>query len=318
MVKKCAYFLMLPLLGLMLQSSGQPVCAKATTVHTSNKSSSAEQQEPAIRSILIALEKSFAAKDAASIVTLFAPDAVFIDQRGEEVRGRDALKARFDGLFKNAAPAVGIHSETITLPAGNVALIAGEVSRRQDQSDLPATRFSMVMVKTDGNWLINQITETALQAVPTESQLKQLEWMIGNWSTEKSDNFAELNVEWSAQGKKFITSKCILHKGGNAPQIDSQIIGWDPQHNSIVSWHFDSNGGFGTGVWTKQTTENTWNVDVTGVGADGSNTRATNSFSIKSPDEFVWQSTHRTLDGLGVPDGQPIAVHRVKLSGARQ
>lgn len=138
-----------------------------------------------------------------------------------------------------------------------------------------------------------------------------MEWLIGQWSTGKSDSSIQLNVEW-APGKKFITSKCILNKVGETPQIDTQVMGWDPQHNSIVSWHFDSNGGYGHGIWSKQSKDNTWTVDVAGVGADGSNTTASNTFSVKTPDEFIWQSVRRSLDGIAIADTEAITVHRAK------
>ncbi len=301
-------------LAFLSQGTCESALAKAKTQKAANeniKSNSPEQQEMAVRNVLIALEKAFSSKgENASI--LFAENALHIDQAGDEIRGRAALQARFDEQLKTSTATIGIHPESITFPAENVALVVGDVSLKQEEKYLPTTRFSMVMVKTNGSWLINQVTETALQAAQMESQLQQLDWMIGNWSTDKSDSSADLKVEWSPQGKKFITSKYSLNKNGKSPQIDSHVIGWDPQRRSIVSWHFDSNGGFGTGIWSKQPNENTWTVQFTGVGGDGSNMGASNTFSQKSSDEFVWQSTHRSLDGVAVADTTPITVHRVK------
>ncbi|CAN5461372.1 hypothetical protein BH10CYA1_BH10CYA1_27780 [soil metagenome] len=304
-------------LGLALLSQGacESVFAKSKApkaVKESIQSNSQEEQDIAVRNVLIALEKAFSSKGEGAAM-LFAENALHIDQAGDEIRGRTALQARFDEHLKTSTATIGIHPESITFPALNVALIVGDVSRKQDEKLLPTTRFSMVMVKANGAWLINQVTETAMQAAQMESQLQQLDWLIGNWSTEESESSAQLKVEWSPQGKKFITSKYTLNKSGTTPQIDTHVIGWDPQRRCIVSWHFDSNGGFGTGIWSKQPNENTWTVDVSGVSGDGGTISANNIFSLKSPDQFVWQSTHRSLDGVAVADTDPITVHRIKL-----
>ena len=139
----------------------------------------------------------------------------------------------------------------------------------------------------------------------------RIELRIRRWSANKPDGSAELNIEW-APSKKFILSKCTLSKQTMQPQIDTQVIGWDPQHNSIISWYFHCNGGFGNGAWNKQPNEEKWTVEVAGVSADGNNTTASNVFTLKTRDEFVVESTHRSLDGAIVGDTEAITVRRVK------
>ncbi len=269
-------------------------------------------KDDSVRSVLIKLEAAISSKNATAADLLFADDISFIDQSGEETRGRTALRERFEQLFKqSSASAIGIHPQNISFPADQVALVVGEVSRQHENQDLPASRFSMVLVRKNNAWQIKQMTETAMQAAQSENRLQALNWLIGEWSTEKQDASAHMNVEW-APSKKFITSKCTISKTGAPAQIDTQVIGWDPQHNAIISWHFDSNGGFGSGTWNKSQNESKWTVDVAGVGADGSNTKASNVFTLKAPDEFVWQSIHRSLDGADVADTEAITVHRAK------
>ncbi len=278
----------------------------------STEASTSAQPEDSVRGVLLSLEAAIASKNSENAVALFGEDATFIDQTGEEVRGQKALRERFDQLFKAAASTgVGIHPHNITFPASNVAIVVGEVSRKREQTELPESRFGMVMVKKSGNWLINEITETAMQSARTESRLQELNWMIGQWTAEKPDTSAQMTVEW-APSKKFIMSKCTVFKHGMQPEVDTQVIGWDPQHQSIISWHFDSNGGFGNGTWSKQSNPDKWTVEVVGVGADGHNTTASNVFTLKTSDEFTWQSISRSIDGVAVDDTDPVTVHRVK------
>lgn len=285
--------------------------AGSGTVATTSKLPSADKDDE-VREVLIGLEAAMGAQSGENAAVLFAEDVHFIDQAGEEIRGRDALRARFEHRLKaGASHAVGVHPQNIAFPAETVALVVGEVSRKQGQEDLPASRFSMVLAKKAGKWQIVELHETAIQTVQSANQLQELDWLVGEWTAQRPDVTARLSFEWEA-GKKFILSKTAFDKNGKTSPLDRQVIGWDPQHNNIISWHFDGNGGFGNGTWTKSAGDNQWNVHVTGVGADGSNSIASNVFTVKSPDEFVWQSVHRSLDGTPVADSEPITVRRVK------
>jgi uncharacterized protein (TIGR02246 family) len=270
------------------------------------------EPDDAVRMVLRSLESAIASKNIDSALAQFTDDGLFIDQAGDEIRGQAALHERFNQLLKvDPQPTIGIHPETITFPATNVALTVGEVSRKLGKHDSPVSRFTIVMLKRNNTWKISELTETAMHASQVESHLQDLSWLIGSWSSSKPDATAQLDVEW-APNKKFMTSKYSFKKPGVEQQIDTQMIGWDPQHDSIVSWHFDSNGGFGSGIWSKHPSEDQWTVQVAGVGADGSNTVVSNIFTLKTPDEFVWQSIHRSIDGITVADTEPITVHRVK------
>jgi uncharacterized protein (TIGR02246 family) len=284
----------------------------ATAAGQTKPSAVTEQKDDGVRSILMSLEAAISARNVENTVALFAEDVQFIDEAGDEIRGRKELGERFNQLFKSAStPQVGIHPQSISFLANNVALVVGEVSRKQGQEDLPASRFSIIMTEKNNKWQINEITETAMQSEQTANRLQGLNWLIGEWTAESAGATATFDVEW-APSHKFITSTCTVNKSGKAPELDKQVIGWDPQRNTIISWHFDSNGGFGNGIWSNEPNENKWTVDVSGVGADGSTTTASNVFTLKTPNDFVWQSIHRSLDGNAVADTEPLTVHRVK------
>jgi hypothetical protein len=132
--------------------------------------------------------------------------------------------------------------------------------------------------------------------------------MVGNWRVDKADSATKLEIEWGA-GRNFLISKCIVTRNG-ASQIDTQIIGFDPRSESIVSWHFDHNGGFGHGKWSKSTEG--WQVDFAGVGADGSRTKASNIFVMKSPDEFSWHSIKQSVEDQALPDSDVLVLQKSK------
>ena len=73
----------------------------------------------------------------------------------------------------------------------------------------------------------------------------------------------------------------------------SQRIGWDPVANCIRSWVFDSEGGFGQSVWTRD--GDTWIIKATGVRPDGKTGSATNLLVRAGKDAYVWRSTDRIV-----------------------
>ena len=299
--------------GVVLANEHPAKCAD--TVKSADKKNAAtrnekQQQEESVRNILIALESALSNKDALKAASLWSEDANFIDETGEETHGRKALQERFESGFKKRAAenTIGIHPSRISLPADNIAMVAGEVSRKVGDIKLPATRFSMVLLKTGTTWLISEANESPLSSISSGEHLKELNWLIGNWNVVTQEGTAKLNVDW-APGKNFILAKFTIHKKDSADQIDSQVIGWDPRTSNIVSWHFDSDGDFAYGKWTKQS--DTWTVDVAGVTANGGSSRASNVFTVKSPSEFIWQSINRLSNGNQVENTEQLKVLKV-------
>lgn len=303
-----------------LMSAAHPaVAAKIKAVNAKQSGTTVttaiENKDSDIRAALISLEDAFASKNLEKAIGQFAENAIFVDQAGEQTAGRLALQARLEPLFKqsSAIPLMGFQPESIRFPAPGVASVVGIVSRKQGTISLPTTRFTMLMVRQNDAWRISDITETAIQSSRAEDRLADLDWLIGEWRVDKKDVAAQMKVEW-APGRKFILAKTTITKPDKSEQVDTQVIGWDPRNNRIISWHFDSNGGYGTGVWSANAEQNKWNVDVSGTGADGSLTTATNVFTFKKSGEFSWQSVNRSLDDAPVPDTEALMVQRISTA----
>jgi uncharacterized protein (TIGR02246 family) len=303
-------------LSLLLSGAATPVVAAGENPALNKPQSSAvraqdraDSQEDQVRKLLIDLTAAVNASDADKTVSFWSSDAVFIDEAGESTRGQKALRERFAVTFaQRPEGVVQFHPEKIDFPAPNVSLVVGDVSRKTGAQDLPAARFSFVLVKDHDAWLVSEGTETLIQESNAADHLKELEWLIGNWQVEKPEGAAKLEVDWGS-GRNFIMSRCLIPTKG-ATQIDSQVIGWDPRSKSIVSWHFGCRGGFGYGKWSRQA--DGWVVDFAGVGADGSEMRATNLFTVKSPSEFVWQSTAQSNNGVSIADSEALKVRKAR------
>ncbi len=298
---------------LVIFSLTQQSAAFGSTTAPAAKDTKAENtqddQERNIRSVLIDLTNAINTGDSDKVSALWSLDAVFVNQTGEEIRGRAAIRERLaKALKQQEGSQLFLHPDKISSPAPNVALVVGDASRKTGPLFLPTTRFSFALVKQNGVWLIDQGTETKIQETLAADHLKELEWLIGDWLVEKPGAEMKLAAQWDS-GRNFIRSRLTTVQNG-IEQVDNQVIGWDPRSQSIVSWHFDCRGGFGYGKWSKQA--DGWLVDFAGVGADGSSKQATNSFKVASPDEFTWQSIERIADGTPMPDSKSLTVKRTK------
>lgn len=289
--------------------------AEAASPRAAKSSTKAEQprdtREDDVRQVLMELANAVNEGNSEKAIAFWSADATLIDTSGELTQGLPALKERLSQNYdKQNAPELGLHPEKISFPAPTVAIVIGSASRKKGDILLPAARFSMVMAKESDKWLIKEATEIATQEASRPSvHLNEIGWLIGNWEAQRQDGGVKLQVEWAGPAHNFILSKSIRN-GDKGEQIDRQIIGWDARIQSIVSWHFDCNGGFGYGKWKKK--PDGWQVEFAGATAGGDDTRATNIFTINNGDEFTWQSEQKNAGGETIAESAPIKVKRTK------
>ena len=102
-----------------------------------------------------------------------------------------------------------------------------------------------------------------------------------------------------------------MHRDGLLVSSGTQIVGWDPRSRQVVSWTFDSSGGYGTGAWTAAA--NGWQIESVGVTADGVPTSSKDHL-IRVPGEdniFGWHSVDRKLGETKLPDTREVVLDRV-------
>ncbi len=267
---------------------------------------SAKNQEEEISKLLIALGAALSSGEPAKSASFFSQDAIFIDQSGKQTESRKALEERFASLKETSSKKIALHPEKINLLAAGFASVVGTASKVEEKTVLPESRFSLLLQKQNGKWLIKQATETTMQAEKASDHLQQLAWLIGKWKVESTTLDKELEANWGA-GKNFIIAKTTNNAAGS--EIDMQIIGFDPRKNTIVSWHFDCNGGFGYASWQKL--DGSWLLDYAGVLADGRASRAKNIFIQKGPAELSWQSVEQESEGEQYPDTETLILKKL-------
>lgn len=274
----------------------------------SAKTPSPTSDESAIRDRIAALATAAASGDVAKMASLWLPDGSYVDEDGTQTRSRQSIQERFAAVRDgNRKVNIAVNPTLIKLLGADAAWVEGTVSRQTSLSMEPSTRFTMLLQKNDGNWMISSATETAITNKSAADHLGMLDWLIGEWSSQHGDGKVKMTAEWTAN-KAFILCKFRLEPPQGGAKLDSQVIGWDPTREQIVSWHFDSNGSFGYGSWSKRGKQ--WIVHAEGVEQSGSRTNATNLMSMEDRNKFSWQSVGRTIDGVPVGDTQPLVVQR--------
>ncbi|MBP9093252.1 nuclear transport factor 2 family protein [bacterium] len=265
--------------------------------------------EAALKSRLQQLTVALASSDAKALSALWLEDGTYSNENGQQWRGRAALEKRFTAVFASEGRLLlDFVPVTVRQLAGNVATVDGFVKFKDEPSGSPDTRFSMVFQKqANGSWLIVSASETAYVGRENLDRLKSLAWLIGEWVVEKDGSSMVVKSEWAAN-KKFIHLRYMLKKAGGEELDSQQIIGFDPRRDQIVSWTFDSRGGFGFGVWSRR--DNQWLVDSEGVDPEGRSTSATNIIANQTAKSFSWQSVNRSVEGEPFSDTAALTIIR--------
>ncbi|MCC6491392.1 MAG: SgcJ/EcaC family oxidoreductase [Pirellulales bacterium] len=279
---------------------------------TSNLRAQESQPTPddtaAIRERIEQYVAAYNKHDAEGLAALWAEDAVYLNRdSGEEITGRPAIAAMFGDMFASGEAAeLGVTVGSIRLITPDVAIEDGTAEITSADGEPVKSTYTAIHVKKDGNWFLTSVRETnAPPAAEAEDagELAQLAWMVGDWIDQDEAATIRTHCEW-ARGRHFLTSSFEVNVEDRVELEGTQVIGWDPAAGVIRSWIFDSDGGFGTGVWRREGDQ--WIVDTTSTLSDGSQGSATNVYTLVDDQSFRWKSMDRQVNGE--PDEQVAEV----------
>lgn len=263
--------------------------------------------------------KAFNRHDTTALASHWSDSGESIDlDSGEKTEGRDAVAGVFATLFEQDAKAmIDIDIESIRPIRADVAVVDGVSHLSFDDATSASSRFSAIVVREHGEWVLSSVRETAASAPPAASrpsgQLDQLEWLVGSWEDVSEDLIASTRCSWNA-GRSFLTRShisapqaasaagadgipALLPADGSAREV-SEIIGWDPERRQIRSWVFTSDGRFAEGFWNRA--GDSWEVRYEGRGAD-EGTACTLTINRPGPDEIVIRCEPSTLTEILPP-----------------
>ncbi len=286
-----------------------PLPAAAADPDPAPAAASKSADEEAVRNTIDAYRKALDARDPDAIAAFWTAEAEYVDQLGRAFKIHERLEeakklAQEEGRIRHLAPKTDTLSIRLITP--DVALEDGGFQRTgMDASHSPQGRYTAVWVKRNGKWLIEGLRESPLRAGVTAEPLRDLAWMIGDWSVEGPQAAAEVSCTWGVNKTYIVAQMKMLPKGAKLISA-TQLIGWDPLQQRVRSFLFDSRGGFVEGVWTNE--GDAWVVHASGVLPDGKRATATKIYTQVDDNTAIWES----IDDQA--DGQPGVDVRLKMT----
>jgi uncharacterized protein (TIGR02246 family) len=258
------------------------------------------EDQQALQSVTQAYVRAYNAGDAHALASLFTDDAEMIDEHGDRLRGRATIETVFAAMFRERPGA------TISITPVSLRAIAPDVAEEEGQNHVkvgeegPSTRhYTVVYVKQGDRWRYSKAREEHERGLGPHQRLQELEWLVGEWTDESPDSVVRVNCRWTEDGN-FLLRDFRVQVQGKSVMTVSERIGWDPATRQIRSWVFDSEGGHGTGLWSRAGNE--WVIKSTGVMPDGRTATATHTLTRVNPQSARWTSVERTVGDRIVPD----------------
>ena len=293
------------------------ICALSISILPSRGADARPSTAPAspaeeIRQTAKAFVEAFHKEDAAALANFWTPDGDYTDLGGRVIRGRDAIRQDYEHLFaENQGLTLRIEVGSVRFPTPDTAIEDGVTSVMSPTASAPnRARYSNLLVKRDGKWLLSSVRESDYIPPNHQEHLRPLEWMIGEWmDTATNGHTAHVVFEWSPD-HNYILSLRVVEVEGTFLDNGTQRIGWDPAKKQIRSWSFEPDGGFGESTWTADGTQG-WTVKSSSTLQSGHPVTATTQVTRVNPDTITFQVKNQKVDGNPIPDSAVVTMKRV-------
>jgi hypothetical protein len=241
--------------------------------------------------------------DVAKLQRLWTPDGDYIDASGTVFKVKELLAlAAQQGSASEQEVEIPQWESTIRLITPTVAIEDGsypDVAGPDGRS--LSSRFTAVWVNRDGQWLLDSLREASCENDGIAEPLRELAWLVGEWAGKAGDVEIVASVDFSEDGHYLLRS-FLIEAPGREPITASERITWDAAEKKFHSWVFDSNGGTGEGIWTRD--GDTWKVDLTATLPTGEKLTTQSSYSPTESGGILWKSTPARAGGDVLPTQQ--------------
>jgi uncharacterized protein (TIGR02246 family) len=270
-----------------------------------------EADKQAIEKLSKDFMQAFNDRNAAAIAASWTTDGEFIRNDGEPIRGRAAIEKGYADYFKTLKikPNVSVQVDALRFPSADTAVAEVTLRLKNDEGEVVASSWrNALVVREGGQWKIALVREWD-RDVGLDVNLPELGWLIGTWQASTKDKEVTITYQWD-ENKVFIHGKYTVKERDKVVESGMHMIGKDNAEGAIRSWVFQSDGGFGGGVWTREGKK--WSVDVYGVTPDGKELTGTSIYVHVDPNTFTWQAVGQAVNGDPIPATEPIKVTKQK------
>jgi uncharacterized protein (TIGR02246 family) len=307
-MKRTSYLALYAVLALV--AVGRAPVGSAAAPDSTDISSKHAADTLAIDKLTREMIDAFDRRDAAAIALRWTDDGEFRHDDDEPVRGRSDIQRGYEEFFKTlkGKPKLEIQSDDLRFPSADMAVKQTTLRLRTEEGEILASgRQDTVLVRDQGSqWKIALVRESG-RDIGLDASLQELDWLIGTWHAVTGDRDVTITYEWD-RNQAFIRGAFTVKEGSNVIDTGTEIIGKDNARGAIRSWLFQSDGGFGGGVWARE--GKAWRIQVDGVKPDGSKMSGIVVYARVDANAFTWQAVNLALGGEPVSDMAPIKVTR--------
>jgi uncharacterized protein (TIGR02246 family) len=286
--------------------------APSSFAQSGSSQNAADQSSPVFKTIsdlARQYEQAYNSGDAKKVASFCAEDVDYIDQNGDETKGRDQIERMLAGAFQaNSGAKLDLAVEEVRQLAPDVIVEKGTATVTPTDGAAESTRYVAIHVKKGDAWEISQLTETPAPPPNAYAVLQNLGWLVGTWQDKDGDLTVQTTINWAGD-KNFLARTFKITSSDKSESQGWEIIGWDPVLRRIRSWIFDSNGGFGQSTWVND--GDNWLIQASNVLPNGSVSTAEHVLTRVDDNKFTWESQNRTLDGEPQPSLDKVEVTRV-------
>lgn len=281
----------------------------------SDDTAEANSDEAAIRASVKSYVEAYNRGDAKAVAEHWSDKGQWVSPDGEKFTGKEAIAKALGQMFEDRkGVTISVDDPEIRLITDDVAVEEGTVHVASPDAPPSSSTYQAIHVKQSGQWKLNSVRETEVVELPAASgALQDLAWLVGQWCDQDGNSVA--NVRWT-RNKTFLSYSFNVAMPDGDDLEGTQVIGWDPANQTIRSWLFDSDGGFGEGIWSRR--DNTWVVKFQQTLADGRTASATNVYTLADGNSFTWKSIGRQVDGEFIPNVEEVKVVRKSAYEASQ
>ena len=264
--------------------------------------------EKAIRSTAEAFTSAFNKGDAKAITDLWTKECEYVDETGRIFRGRDAIEKEYAAFFA-ANPGLKMETSISSIRIiGHSAIEDGTaIVKNANGVIISQASYTAIHLKEGDKWLMASVRERAIPSLSKRPDFEHLEWLIGDWSAAKDSKTLDFSFKWIAE-KKFIECLYSVRDKDAPARSGIQIIGRDPSSGHVISWSFDSTGGYGQGQW--RLLKKGVVIESRGILSDGALSASSDLISKIDGDGFSWQSVNRSVAGQRLSDQEPVVLKR--------
>ncbi|GAA4434841.1 SgcJ/EcaC family oxidoreductase [Bremerella cremea] len=271
------------------------------------------EDETAILAAVDSYVAAFNKGDGKALAQHWTEDGEFVMESGEVLKGHDAMISQFSSYFEsNPGVKLELTNTQIKMISPRVASESGLARVLAEGQEPSETVYEAIHVKTPEGWRIDSVKEEAApEAAPSHyDHLQSLDWMIGKWVDNAEEGMTiETTGRWTTN-QNFIVRTFRVFIQDQVDFEGTQVIGWDPSNDTIRSWTFDSDGGFGVGRWSNNGSR--WTVQALSVLPDGRRASSTNIYDVVDENTVQFKSIGRQVDGQLMPSIETLTIIRAE------